>query len=92
MSYVKELIKWPLGLGGQGAVDGATNEVGRVGQETLPLGEGPVDGQKRILEQGPTYIADDHGYHEAEKANTGENASMLHATTPPFYVGEQVLT
>jgi Protein of unknown function (DUF1279) len=84
LSYVKGLIKWPLGQGGQDAVDGAINEVKRVGKETLPLGEGQEDGQKRILEQEPTYIVDDHGYQEAEKANKGENASMLHPSTPQF--------
>jgi hypothetical protein len=78
MSYVKGLIKWPLGQGGQDAVDGAANEVKRVGKETLSLGEEREDGQRRILEQEPTYIVDDHGYQEAEKANKGENASMLH--------------
>jgi hypothetical protein len=79
LSYVKELIKWPLGQGGQDVVDGAAKEVKRVGKETLPLGE---DGQKRILEQEPTYIVGDHGYQEAEKANKGDNASMLHPSTP----------
>jgi hypothetical protein len=84
LSYVKGFIKWPLGQGGQDAVDGAAKEVKRVGKETLPLGEGREDGQKRILEQEPTYIVGDHGYQEAEKANTGENASMLHPSTPQF--------
>lgn len=84
LSYVKGLVKWPLGQGGQEAVDGAIEEVERVGQETLSLGEGREDGQKRILEQEPTYIVDDHGYQEAEKANKGENASMLHPSTPQF--------
>jgi hypothetical protein len=84
LSYVKGWIKWPLGQGGQDAVDGAANEVKRVGKETLPLGEGREDGQKRIPEQEPTYIVDDHGYQEAEKANKGENASMLHPSIPQF--------
>src|SRR5271168_2185845 len=84
LSYVKGLIKWPLGQGGQDAVDEAIKEVERVGKETLSLGEGREDGQKRILEQEPTYIVDDHGYQEAEKANKGENASMLHPSMPQF--------
>ena len=84
LSYVKGLIKWPLGQGGQDTIDGAANEVKRVGKETLSLGGEREDGQKRILEQEPTYIVDDHGYQEAEKANKGENASMLHPSTPQY--------
>jgi hypothetical protein len=92
LSYVKGLIKWPLGQGGQDAVDGAANEVKGVGKETLLLGEGREDGQKRILEQEPTYIVDHHGYEEAEKANKGENASMSHPFYAAIYPDEQVLT
>lgn len=84
LSYVKGWVEWPLGQGGRDAVDGAAEDIKRVGKETLPLGEGQEDGQKRILQQEPTYIVDDHGYQEAEKANTGENASMLHPSTPQF--------
>jgi hypothetical protein len=92
LSYVKGSVKWPLGQGGQDTVDGAASEVKRVGKETLLLGEGQEDGQKRILEQDPTYIVDDHGYQEAEKANKGANASMLHPFYAAIYPYEQVLT
>jgi len=73
-------------------VDEAAKEVKGVGKEMLPLGERREDGQKRILEQEPTYIVGDHGYQEAEKANTGENASMLHPFHTAIYADEQVLT
>jgi hypothetical protein len=58
-------------------VDGAVSEVKKVVKEKVPVEEVRDDGEKRILEEEQTMIVDDHGYKEAEKANRGENASML---------------
>ena len=82
LSYIKSWVKWPLSQGGQDMVDGAVSEVKRVVEEKVPVEELRKDGQKRILEEEQTMVVDDHGYKEAEKANRGENASML-ALPPP---------
>ena len=77
LSHVKSWIKWPLSQEGQDRVDGVANEVKAVVKKKVPLGEVREDGEGRILEEEQTMIIEDHGYKEAEKANKGENASML---------------
>lgn len=77
MSYVQAWVKWPLPTEGQEMVDGAVNEVKGYVKQVVPLDE-VRDGEKRILEEDQTIVADGHGYKQAEKANRGVNASTLH--------------
>ncbi|ERF70597.1 hypothetical protein EPUS_02463 [Endocarpon pusillum Z07020] len=77
MSYVKSIVKWPMGKEGQEKVDEGAEYVRR----KVPLEEEVVEGRettgKRLLEEEDTTpVVDDHGIGEAEKANRGDNASM----------------
>jgi Protein of unknown function (DUF1279) len=74
LSYIKGILKWPMGEEGNGAIDEGADYVKRKG----PLEE--VTGRelkgKRLLEEGETYVVEDHGYDEAEKADRGEGAGI----------------
>jgi Protein of unknown function (DUF1279) len=73
MSYVKGMVKWPMPEQGQEAVDQGVAYV----KQKVPLEE--VQGKergKRLLEEDETYVLEDHGYKEAEKADQGDNAGM----------------
>ncbi|KAF7513351.1 hypothetical protein GJ744_009772 [Endocarpon pusillum] len=76
MSYVKSIVKWPMGKEGQEKVDEGAEYVRR----KVPLEEEEVEGKettgKRLLEEDRTPVMDDHGIGEAEKANRGDNASF----------------
>ena len=72
MSYVKSIVKWPMGKEGQERVDEGADYV----KQKVPLEE-VEGGAKRLLEEEKTYVMDDHGIGEAEKANRGDNASMF---------------
>jgi Protein of unknown function (DUF1279) len=76
MSYVKDIIKWPIGKEGEAKVEEATDSIKR----EVPL-EKMQDGGKRLLDDEETFLLEDHGYKEAEKANRGDNASMFHRPT-----------
>ncbi|KIV78927.1 hypothetical protein PV11_06526 [Exophiala sideris] len=74
---VKGFVKWPFAEEGvKQGIDGAVNEVER--EVVAPEVRG-----KRILEENEPATRtqsvlglDDHGYREAEKANSGDNASL----------------
>ncbi|KAI1616402.1 hypothetical protein EDD37DRAFT_80256 [Exophiala viscosa] len=75
---VKGFVKWPFAQSEdvKAGIDGAVDEVER---EVLP----PETQGKRILEEDEpatrtqsVLSLDDHGYKEAEKANSGDNASL----------------
>lgn len=73
MSYVKGVVKWPMPEPGKEAVDEGLEYVKqKVPLETVPGQEG----EKRLLEEDETYVLEDHGYKEAEKADQGDNAGM----------------
>lgn len=44
--------------------------------------EGRKGKGKRLLEEDETYVVEDHGYNEAEKANRGDNASTFFPRNP----------
>ena len=75
LSYVKAAIKWPLPGEVKEYIDGASSEVKKVVRDQVPLQELRDSGEVRILEEDKTYVVEDHGYREAEKANQGANAS-----------------
>lgn len=72
VGYVKGLLQWPI----SGPVQDAVNDaVDKVDQAINVQDEG-----KRLLEEdNQTAAVDDHGYKEAEKANSGNDASMSDA-------------
>jgi N-terminal acetyltransferase 2 len=72
VSYIKELIKWPASdQAGEEVKEGAIHGVEKVAK---PVEE--VTGQsQRILEEDEAYVVADHGYKDAEKANSGADAS-----------------
>lgn len=74
MSYVKSIVKWPMGKEGQEMVDEGAEYVER--RVPLEEVEGGEVGAKRLLEEDRTPVLDNHGIGEAEKANSGDNASM----------------
>lgn len=77
MSYVKGILKWPIGTEGKETIDkGADYAKRKLPLEEVPGREG---NGKRLLEEDETYVIEDHGYVEAEKANRGGNASMSHS-------------
>lgn len=86
LSYVKGLLKWPMGNEGKERVEEAAHYMKR----KVPLEEGREGlGGKRLLEEEETYVIEDHGYSEAEMANSGEKGSMCflllssHLPPPP---------
>lgn len=79
LSYIKGIVKWPMGEEGKEAVDEGADYVKRKG----PLEE--VTGREskgmRLLEEEEeeeeeTYVVEDHGYDKAEKADRGEKAGI----------------
>ncbi len=67
VTWVKDMVKWPLPKGAQEQVDKATDAA-----------ESATNGEKRILEEkSDDYTIEDHGYKAAEKANSGANASTF---------------
>lgn len=76
LSYIKGVVKWPLPEEGQEMVDGAVTEVKKMVKERVPIESVREDGQKRVLEEDETYVVEDHGYRDAENANSGANASI----------------
>ena len=70
LSQLKGWVKWPLSAEYQDAVDGAIDGV----KKRIPIEE-LRGGEKRLLEEEETYVVEDHGVKEAEKANAGGNAS-----------------
>lgn len=86
LSYIKSVAKWPMGKEGEKIVDEGADHV----QRKVPLEEvqGREDGAKRVLAEDQTYMLEDHGYMEAEKANQGDNASKIspvHVTSALFF-------
>jgi Protein of unknown function (DUF1279) len=90
LSHIKGLVKWPMAEEGEKTVDEAAEHVkqevlqGRSREEEAE-GKGKGNGKRVLDEKGvgegegegeETYMLEDHGYIEAEKANRGENASM----------------
>ena len=75
VTWIKETITYPMagGSDAQDQVEDASQQVETVVRAPL---EDIRDGEKRVLEEGETYVVADHGYKEAEKAATGANASM----------------
>ena len=79
LSYVKDLMKWPMGLLNGNEVEKVDEGVEWV-KSKVPLSEvkdsvtGEPRREKRLLEEDDTYILEDHGVKEAEKANTGDKA------------------
>jgi len=68
VGYVKGLLQWPISGTVQDSIGEAIDKV----DETIN-----PDGGKRLLEEeGQTYAIEDHGYKEAEEANSGKDASM----------------
>ena len=90
LSYVKAAIKWPLPEEAKEYIDGASNEVEKVVREQVPLEELRESGEVRILEEDKTYVVEDHGYREAEKANRGDNASEYTTPSSDLWLGERV--
>lgn len=80
MSYVKSIVKWPMGKEGQENVDEGAEYVRR--KVPLEEVEGREAGAKRLLEEDRTPVMDNHGIGEAEEANRGDNASM---SSFPFF-------
>ena len=67
VGYVKGLLQWPISGTVQESVGEAVDKIDQVVD---------IKADKRILEEeGQTYMVEDHGYKEAEKANSGNNAS-----------------
>lgn len=73
MSYVKSIVKWPMGKEGQEKMDEGAEYVKR--KVPLEEVEGRAVQEKRLLEEDKTPVMDNHGIGEAEKANRGDNAS-----------------
>jgi hypothetical protein len=74
VTWIKDTISWPL-AGHQDAaqeVAEATDKVEDVVRK--PLQE-VREGEIRVLEEDDTYVVTDHGYKDAAKANSGDNAS-----------------
>ncbi len=92
ISYVKSIVKWPMGKEGPEMVHEGADYV----QRKMPLEEEEVvvegrDGKRsRLLEEDETYVMDNHGIGEAEKANQGDNASM--SSFPPFFSAPRLLS
>lgn len=76
VSWVKDVVKWPVSeTSGEEAQEGG---VLAVKQAAKPVEE--VTGQSpRVLEEKEAYVVTDHGYKDAEQANSGANASEYHA-------------
>ncbi len=72
LSYVQGIVKWPMG---KEMVDEGMGYV--TPKVLLEEGQGRDEKGKRLLEEEETYVVEDHGYDEAEKANQGDNASMF---------------
>ncbi len=53
-------------------------------EEVMVVEEGSVGKRKRLLEEDETYVVDNHGIGEAEKANQGDNASM--SSSAPLFL------
>jgi len=72
VTWVKDLVKWPVSATvGDEAEEEAEQAVKQVAK---PVEE--VTGQEqRILEEDEAYEVADHGYKDAEKANSGAEAS-----------------
>ena len=83
LSWIKGVIKWPLGEEQREVVDGVSREVkDAVGLTEIEAGEKRLleeRAEKRVLEvnEGGEVFegVEDHGYKEAEKANRGDSAS-----------------
>jgi N-terminal acetyltransferase 2 len=72
VSWVKDLIKWPVSETAQEELE----EAGQAAKEVVAKPVEEVTGQdQRILEEDQAYVVADHGYQAAEKANSGPNAS-----------------
>ncbi|ETN45303.1 uncharacterized protein HMPREF1541_09134 [Cyphellophora europaea CBS 101466] len=73
VTWVKDLVKWPVSATvGDEAEEEAEQAVKQVAK---PVEE--VTGQEqRILEEDEAYEVADHGYKDAEKANSGAEASI----------------
>lgn len=85
LSYVKGLLKWPMGEEGKERVEEAANYVKRkVPLEDVREGDGQGVG-KRLLEEEETYVLEDHGVTEAEMADSGEKGSMCSPIYPYPY-------
>lgn len=84
MSYIKEMIKWPMGESGKEKVDEGANWVkSKVPIEEVKRSEDGTAGQpKRLLEEDDTYIIEDHGIREAEAADKGDNAGKIPLSYP----------
>jgi Protein of unknown function (DUF1279) len=84
LSYVKGIVKWPMGEEGKEAVDEGPDYIKRKG----PLEEvtGRESKGKRLLEEEETYVVEDHGYNKAEKADRGEEAGISSPFLTPSLV------
>lgn len=69
VSNVKGLLQWPI----SGTVQ---EQMGDAVQKVVESVD-PTEGKRLLEESGSdAYTVEDHGYREAEKANTGADASM----------------
>lgn len=75
LSYIKGILKWPMGEEGKQMVDEGADYVKRKVPLKKAQGEGVVG--KRLLEEDETYVVEDHGYTEAEKADQGDQAGTF---------------
>jgi len=72
VGYVKGWLQWPITGTAQESIGEAVDKV----EEAVGVQEG-----KRVLEESnEAYEIEDHGYKEAEEANSGNNASMSGGT------------
>ena len=72
MSYVKGLVKWPMGEQGKESVDKGAEYV----KQKVPVEEVQAGERKRLLGEDETYVLEDHGYKEAEMADQGDQAGV----------------
>lgn len=76
--WFKDLVSWPVSEeAGDRVEDGAKHAVEKV-QTTVEEATGR---EKKVLEMDEAYEVTDHGYKDAEKANSGANASEYTSTT-----------
>ena len=72
VGYVKGWLQWPISGTVQESIGEAVDKI----DETI--GTGTEDGKRLLDEDGQAYGVEDHGYKEAEEANSGNNASMFY--------------
>jgi Protein of unknown function (DUF1279) len=84
LSYIKCIVKWPMGEEGKKPADEGADYVKRKGP-LEEVTEGESKG-KRLLEEEETYVVEDHGYNKAEKADRGEEAGISSPFLTPSLV------